>query len=638
MTLGVIRVFTFVGVWVGAVMIGLAQDPVVAGFSPAFGAPGDWIVVEGNNFAVGNQKVVTQVAFNGVAATFDVSATTQLHARVPEGATTGPITVRTSVSGRVAVSPEDFFVGSGPIPVGVDPGSGRVGDVVVLEVLNFIPGMQVFFHDGVEAPYSVGVQVGSSVFLDVLVPAGAVSGPIVTRFGADSNAMGEDFVVVRDNDLGLAMAASRDDPVVGKELIYTLTVTNGVALTGTGIEVVDTLPEGVTYVSAAVSQGTFSRQGRLVTGRLGNLAPSDSATLEITVIPDVAGEIVNQAELTANEPDPVPENNHASLVLEVEERLADLAVVMTTDPEEVRVQEPYVYVITASNLGPLEATNVRVMDVLPAGVETLVPPTTSQGIVQNLAGTVRADLGELASGAEATIRITVVPKVVSVITNTASISGDETDTDAANNEATVVVTPLESRADLQVTQQLDPSQPVVGKEAMYRMTVRNLGPESATGVGVVDTLPASVLFLGSTTSQGTALKSGNFLIAELGMVAPQTEVTVRMRVLFKTATTATNVVEVSANEPDPAAGNNRSSMTVTPILEAPTLEIRLTEAGEVEVSWPVYPEGYRLEATPRLTDPPAWVEVPFPAVEEGGRNRLVLSTSQAETYYRLRRQ
>jgi plastocyanin len=72
--------------------------PRVTGFSPTSGHVGDLVTITGVNF--GNS---TAVRFNGVTAQYVVNSTTQITARVPAGATTGPIGV-TSIGGSGTIA------------------------------------------------------------------------------------------------------------------------------------------------------------------------------------------------------------------------------------------------------------------------------------------------------------------------------------------------------------------------------------------------------------------------------------------------------------------------------------------------------------------------------------------------------
>jgi hypothetical protein len=77
--------------------------PAISALSPNSGAPGANVVINGANFIS-----PSAVSFNGVNASFTVNSTTQIVATVPNGATSGPVTVVTP-SGA-AVSPGNFVV------------------------------------------------------------------------------------------------------------------------------------------------------------------------------------------------------------------------------------------------------------------------------------------------------------------------------------------------------------------------------------------------------------------------------------------------------------------------------------------------------------------------------------------------
>jgi len=115
---------------------------------------------------------------------------------------------------------------------------------------------------------------------------------------------------------------------------------------------------------------------------------------------------------------------------------ADLAVVKT-GPSLVTEGDTYSYHLVATNNGPAAATGVKVVDTLPAN-STFGSATA--GCVQ-AAGVVTCTAGSLASGASKTFDITVVAgSAGSTLTNTAVISGNQSDPVSANNTSTVVTT------------------------------------------------------------------------------------------------------------------------------------------------------------------------------------------------------
>jgi uncharacterized repeat protein (TIGR01451 family) len=113
---------------------------------------------------------------------------------------------------------------------------------------------------------------------------------------------------------------------------------------------------------------------------------------------------------------------------------ADLSLTKTGSPNPATVGTTLSYRITVTNNGPAAATNVNVTDTLPPGV-TFVSSSTTQGTC-NGTTTVNCNLGTLSNGANAVVTINVTPTVAGQLTNTASATGAEADSDASNNSAT----------------------------------------------------------------------------------------------------------------------------------------------------------------------------------------------------------
>ncbi|GAB4578791.1 MAG: hypothetical protein Fur0022_15280 [Anaerolineales bacterium] len=109
-------------------------------------------------------------------------------------------------------------------------------------------------------------------------------------------------------DLWITKSAP-SDAVVGETFTYTLEVTNAGPATALSTTVTDTLPAGVTFVSATA--GCTEAAG-VVTCALGDVAPGATVTVEIVVTADEAGLVTNTAEVASASPDPDPSNNSAS--------------------------------------------------------------------------------------------------------------------------------------------------------------------------------------------------------------------------------------------------------------------------------------------------------------------------------------
>jgi uncharacterized delta-60 repeat protein len=139
--------------------------PTITSFSPVSEAIGSNVDIFGTNLCA-----ATTVRFNGVSAVFSVFTDTEIGATVPAGATSGPISVTTSLG--TAVSAGSFTV-LAPTISSFSPTSGPVGMAVTITGTN-LTGATVVRFNGVPATFTVR----SPAQLVASVPAGASSGLI----------------------------------------------------------------------------------------------------------------------------------------------------------------------------------------------------------------------------------------------------------------------------------------------------------------------------------------------------------------------------------------------------------------------------------------------------------------------------
>ena len=110
-------------------------------------------------------------------------------------------------------------------------------------------------------------------------------------------------------DLSVAKSDSPDPVTKGNELTYTLVVTNngpGVALM---VQLTDSLPADVQFVSVMTIAGSCTEVSGIVTCELGNLANGANATVTIVVTAKKTGNITNAAQVSSMSPDPNQANN-----------------------------------------------------------------------------------------------------------------------------------------------------------------------------------------------------------------------------------------------------------------------------------------------------------------------------------------
>lgn len=114
---------------------------------------------------------------------------------------------------------------------------------------------------------------------------------------------------------------------------------------------------------------------------------------------------------------------------------ADLSVQISATPEPVSVTQQLTYTVQAINSGPEDATNVTLKNTLPSGMN-LVSTNISESSCAQASLVVTCTLSKLVSGDSATLTLVVLPSTNGTATDSATISGTESDPLTGNNDAT----------------------------------------------------------------------------------------------------------------------------------------------------------------------------------------------------------
>lgn len=110
------------------------------------------------------------------------------------------------------------------------------------------------------------------------------------------------------------------DPVnAGSNLTYTVTVANAGPSAATSVVLTDTLPAGVTFVSATMP---CTQAGGVVSCALGTINSGANVVITIVVTPTAGGMITNTASVSSAVTDPTPANNMVSQTTTVTQPLA----------------------------------------------------------------------------------------------------------------------------------------------------------------------------------------------------------------------------------------------------------------------------------------------------------------------------
>lgn len=257
-------------------------------------------------------------------------------------------------------------------------------------------------------------------------------------------------------DLSLTKTVNPPTANVGQIVTFTVSLTNSGPNVATNVTVRDTLPAGLSLVSASASVGSYNASTGIWT--VGTLAANSSASLTVQARLTTSNPATNTAQVASSDqpdPDSTPNNNapneddQASVT--VSSQVADLSLGSTVSSSEPNVGDTITFTVTIHNAGPNSATNVAVLDQLTGGTFRSAP--VSQGLFDPATGVWQ--VGTLPAGASATLQITVLVSSTDHITNTAQVTASDqydpnsvpnNNNSSENDQTSITVTPLPGAA------------------------------------------------------------------------------------------------------------------------------------------------------------------------------------------------
>lgn len=233
------------------------------------------------------------------------------------------------------------------------------------------------------------------------------------------------------SDLAITMTDSPDPVPAGGQITYTLLVTNRMEEVVSGVRVQDTLPAGVSFVSASSTKGSCGHTNGVVSCLVGPMTEFDRVTITLTVTAGLPALVTNTALVFANGPEANPADNSATNTTEIVSS-ADLQVQGTDNPDPVHVGNTLAYSLTISNRGPSAAGGVVLTSTLPASV-SIGAVNASQGFWTTNGNVLTFTLGVINNGATANLSISVTPNAGDNITHQVRVAANTADIAPANN-------------------------------------------------------------------------------------------------------------------------------------------------------------------------------------------------------------
>jgi uncharacterized repeat protein (TIGR01451 family) len=304
------------------------------------------------------------------------------------------------------------------------------------------------------------------------------------------------------------------------------------------------------------------------------------------------------------------------------------------------VSSNIVYTLNVTNYGPATANGIVVTNLLPAAatyVSATVPGgTTATTNAANGRTVLTWQIPTLAKDAWTRLVLVSQPTDAGTYTNVAAVTAATPDLNPANNVAvssTLVVMPS---ADLALDLVSQPNTVLAGSNVTYYLTVANLGPGTATRVGVTNVLPYGIDFV-SASPVGyvrTGTVGGTICFTNLGNLGNGGTLTVSVTGRGSILGTFLDSANVGASVVDPRKLNNYASVKTVVVLP-PTVTFVPSSAG-LTFTWTNDAAVYVLESA---TDPasPVWTPINTTMSALGSvRTVTIPVSSSGNRFFRLR--
>ncbi|MDI6703723.1 MAG: hypothetical protein QME40_03510 [bacterium] len=359
----------------------------------------------------------------------------------------------------------------------------------------------------------------------------------------------------------------------GEIINYEIKYGNCGGISGEGVKIKDTLPDGCEYVSD--TSGILpSIENSTLTWDIGILDAYESSYFElaIKVKEDTAiGTILrNDIEITTTSTDSNLANNVSYFTTQVFEETVDVEIyqwgsIKTSPGEEIS------YFVSVSNFrGSTSAKGVKIKYILPEGLEYLsdtlgIPPDISDS-------TLTWDIGDLPQGKwfDFELRAKVKDDAPPTLVNEIEITTTSTDQNLDNNKFSFQTEVTDPFVDIVIWKWFESDQPDrifrPGSKIIYHLNYANIGMKTAEGVKIRDTLPPEVEYL-SSSNGGTYDGCTHSVSWDLGRIDPhgygERRIVVKIPSETPLGILLSNLASILTTSDDVDLGNNESIVIVS---------------------------------------------------------------------------
>lgn len=358
---------------------------------------------------------------------------------------------------------------------------------------------------------------------------------------------GSATVEPRTADIVVTKMVDEPSPAYSHDVIFTITATNEGDADATGVELLDQLPPGLTYVAHS-GDGTYDS----VTGTwtVGALAIDATATLQLTAEVRTTEPVDNTVTAVIAAEDPAPCETGCTLSAGIEPRMAALSITKVVDVSDPVFSRTATFTIEASNSGDADATGVRITDLLPAGLVHV--SDDGAGTYDPVTGTWAIPV--LAVDATVSLEITARIETADPVTNGITVVAPEDPAPCAE-ECDLEETITPRSADLAATIDADELRPIYGDQVALTVEVTNAGDADATDVAVDVPLPAGLQYVSDGSGGAYAAATGRWSVGALPATDGSARFTITARVVSGSDIPVVVTRVAAPEEPEPCTSD-----------------------------------------------------------------------------------
>ncbi len=366
-------------------------------------------------------------------------------------------------------------------------------------------------------------------------------------YNKTNNLDNETIYVNSSADLVVIKTVNNTNPNYRDTINWTVKVKNNGPNIATNVLVKELMPECLIIVDWE-GEGEFKNN----VWNVGDLKVGEEKTLNLICLVNKTGQFTNIVMVNGSEYDSNKTNNIDNETIIVNSS-ADLAVLKTVNNSNPNYGDVVKWTIKVTNNGPDIATNVSVKELLPEGLIYL-RNSVSKGFFDSNSGI--WTINSLSPNNFEYLDIYCRVNKSGEFTNVVSVTGNEYDYNKTNNVDDESIT-VEKTADLEIIKLVNNSNPDYREQITWTLIIKNNGPDDATGVIVVDSIPDGLI--GISDNIGGNYNDGIWYVGNLG--CGETKEWKIVCIVNKTGDIV-NVASINGNEADLNLENNNASAII----------------------------------------------------------------------------